>query len=99
MSLRIRSFARGCTCSSRRRGTNVTRHDEAAIAVGLFAFVFTIIPGFINRKNTTDIEFSRGLTKYRTVKRKPTSALRELVTAVAAGVIFGLLVWWNQNGQ
>ena len=73
----------------------MTRHDEAAIAIGVFVFLFTLIPGLINRKNNWTIEHSRGLMRTRVVPKLPTSAFREVVTAIAAGVIFGLLVWWG----
>jgi len=75
----------------------MSRHDQAAIAIGLFVFVFTLIPGLINRKNTTQIEFSRGLMRHRTIKRKPTTALHEFVTAIATGAIIGLLAWWGMS--
>ena len=75
----------------------MSRPDQAAIAIGLFTFVFTLIPGLINRKNTTQIEFSRGLTRNRTVKRKPTTAVHEVITATATGAIMGLLVWWGTS--
>lgn len=72
----------------------MTRRYQAAIAVGAFVFLFSVIPGLPNRKLTWAHEFSNGLTRVRRVSRKPTSALHELVSAAAAGAVFGFLVWW-----
>lgn len=73
----------------------MTRHDEAAIAIGVFAFLFTLVPGLINRKNNWTIRHSRGLMRTYIVPKQPTSALREIATAIGAGVIVGLLVWFS----
>ena len=72
----------------------MTRHDEAAIAIGVFGFLFALIPGLINRKNNWTIRHSRGLMRTQIVPKQPTSAFREIASAIAAGVIVGLLVWF-----
>ena len=71
----------------------MSRHDEAAIIVGVFVSLFTFLTNVRDRKSTTTHEFARGLMKYRSVPKKPTTVLHEMVYALAAGVIIGFLLW------
>lgn len=73
----------------------MTRHDQAAIAIGVFVFLFTLLPGLINRKNDWTVRHSRGLMQAYIVPKKSSSVFREFVTALGAGAIFGLLIWWS----
>ena len=71
----------------------MSRHDEAAIAVGVFVFLFVFLGNVRDRKSATTIQFARGLMKYRIVPKKPTTVLQEMVYALAAGAVIAFLLW------